>query len=124
MSQRRWVAPVLWAGVIEVLTSWPNPPSVAAPAGTDKVVHLVLYATFGLLTMRSVWSGRFVRRTALFVAGGVAIFAALDEWHQLFIPGRSMELGDWIADFVGALAGIALYSLMARARFARRESKP
>jgi VanZ family protein len=120
---RRWLAPFLWACVIELLTSWPNPPSVPAPEGTDKVVHWVLYSVLGVLTMRSAWDGRFAWRAAALVAGGLALFAALDEWHQLFIPGRGMELGDWIADSVGAMAGITLYSLIAGAGLARRESR-
>jgi VanZ family protein len=28
--------------------------------------------------------------------------AALDEWHQQFVPGRSASLGDWVADVAGA----------------------
>lgn len=123
MNKRRWVAPVLWACVIELLTSWPNPPSVAAPEGTDKVVHFVMYSVFGLLVMRSAWSVRPVWRTAAIAAGALLLFAALDEWHQLFIPGRGMEVGDWIADSVGAFAGITLYSLITGATLARRESK-
>lgn len=120
MIERRWVAPVLWACAIGLLTSWPNPPSVPAPEGTDKAVHALLYSTFGLLTQRSAWRIRFERRRALMVAVGLALFAAVDEWHQLFIPGRSMELGDWIADSVGALAGIIIYSLFAGAASMRR----
>jgi VanZ family protein len=38
-----------------------------------------------------------------------AIFAALlgavDEFHQQWIPGRSMEFFDWVADFAGGTAG-------------------
>ena len=121
MSKRRWVAPLLLACVIELLTSWPNPPSVRAPEGTDNAVHFLLYLTFGLLTRRSAWNGRFAWRTAALVAAGLALFAAVDEWHQLFIPGRSMELVDWIADSVGVLTGIALYSLITGATFVSRE---
>ena len=113
---------MLWACVIEVLTSWPNPPAIGAPAGTDKAVHCMLYGTLGLLTMRAVWVHRFSWRIAIAVAAGISLFGAADEWHQLFIPARSMELGDWIADTIGAMAGITLYSLTAGAAIARRES--
>lgn len=34
------------------------------------------------------------------------IYGALDELHQMLIPGRSAEVLDWIADFVGAVAGV------------------
>ena len=35
------------------------------------------------------------------VKGGMA-YGATDEWHQSFVPGRSTELADWIADTAGA----------------------
>jgi VanZ family protein len=47
----------------------------------------------------------------------IAIYGILDELHQMLIPGRSAELLDWIADILGALAGvIAVY-------FISRQSK-
>jgi VanZ family protein len=39
---------------------------------------------------------------------GIAAVGALDEWHQDFIPRRSMSFADWIADSSGALVGILL----------------
>jgi VanZ family protein len=35
----------------------------------------------------------------------VSVFGAVDEWHQSFIPRRSMSFADWIADSSGALVG-------------------
>ena len=35
----------------------------------------------------------------------IAAFGAVDEWHQQFIPRRSMSLHDWFADSAGALLG-------------------
>ena len=32
--------------------------------------------------------------------------AALDELHQLFIPGRSAEVSDWLSDTLGASLGL------------------
>ena len=34
-----------------------------------------------------------------------------------------MELGDWIVDSVGVLAGVSFYTLIAGTALARRESK-
>ncbi|MBI1809313.1 MAG: hypothetical protein HYR75_05390, partial [Gemmatimonadetes bacterium] len=51
----RLVPPVVWALVIEVATSWPNPPVPGGlPEHSDKVVHLVMYGVFGALITRSV----------------------------------------------------------------------
>ena len=38
-----------------------------------------------------------------------SLYGASDEWHQYFVPGRSCEFGDWIADTAGGALAIALY---------------
>ncbi|HJA34824.1 MAG TPA: VanZ family protein [Candidatus Mediterraneibacter merdigallinarum] len=35
-----------------------------------------------------------------------ALYAATDEVHQLFVPGRSGQISDVILDSAGALAGV------------------
>ena len=40
-----------------------------------------------------------------------ALYAASDELHQAFIPGRSPQLADVLIDCGGALAGILLAAL-------------
>jgi VanZ family protein len=46
---------------------------------------------------------------AFFITGGLA---ALDEWHQSFVPGRSVSAGDLLLD----LTGIAVALLVVRLR--------
>ena len=128
----RWLAVGGWLLVIETLTSWPSPPSFGAPHGTDKVVHFGMYAILGFLAMRASWPASATATAArswrrLFVVMGcVSLFGALDEWHQQFIPSRSMELGDWIADSIGGIAGVTIFTLTAGragASGTRRESQ-
>jgi VanZ family protein len=38
----------------------------------------------------------------------ISFFGAMDEWHQQFIPQRSMDFLDWAADTTGAAIGIIL----------------
>lgn len=33
------------------------------------------------------------------------LYALSDEWHQAFVPGRTPEAADWLADAVGLVAG-------------------
>lgn len=40
------------------------------------------------------------------------LYAASDEIHQLFVPGRSGEVRDVMIDFSGAALGIALSTLV------------
>jgi len=36
------------------------------------------------------------------------LFGALEEWYQLFVPGRSMSAGDVLADGIGSVLTIIL----------------
>lgn len=63
----------------------------------DKIAHAAL---FGLLAMM-LWFV-FDRRFPWLVLGLVALTATADEVHQLFLPGRFANLGDWVADLIGA----------------------
>jgi len=95
------------------LTSWPSPPEVPVVSSIpdfDKVVHALLYGVLGFLASFSIdWPAgeRRVLWRALCVAGAVAVWGTLDEIHQAWIPGRSMEMADAVTDtvagFVGAL---------------------
>jgi hypothetical protein len=74
----------------------------------DKVIHLLLYFLLTWLGGR-YWfvAGRAVSTATLIVyAGMYGVYAAFDEWLQQFV-GRTMSLGDWLAD----AAGIVLATL-------------
>ncbi len=103
--------------------------TVAGPhiANFDKVAHFSVYGLLATLVCRQ---GRGWR-AALWALLAVSAFGASDEWHQSFVPGRSTELADWIADTAGAALAIGLYMGWARYRqllelplgFGRRRSE-
>jgi len=102
---RRWVPPLAWGAVVLVLTSIPVP-QANVPPNSDKVVHLALYLPLGYLVARSL-DGLTRRTTALMSAVLlVTAFAIVDEWHQRFIPGRSSDPRDAVADTAGGLVGV------------------
>ena len=117
MSASRWLPVALWVALILAVTSVPTIP-VPGRSGADKLGHFTLYFVLGLLTIRAgsgrAPSGRRVAITLL----AIALFAAADEWHQRFIPERSAELADWVADVCGAAAAIATFTVF-RARRVR-----
>jgi VanZ family protein len=126
VSVRQWGPPVLWAAFILLLTSIPGSdiPHVGFLSfrGSDKLVHATMYAIFALLATHSLLrAGRPLRQVVVMVMLGIALFAAMDEWHQQFIPGRSMDLFDWLADLSGATIGILAGAMAPRVR-ERREA--
>jgi VanZ like family len=82
-----------------------------APAGVDKVVHVVLFAVLAL-TGRWAGIGRSVLATVL--VGYAAISEVLQGVTAL---DRSASVADWVADVAGILAGLVLW----QAVFARRD---
>lgn len=102
----RWLPPAAWAGVVLTATSIPNL-SMPGPAGSDKVGHFFMYSMLGFLAQRAAAPRRDARRLVV-VALVLAAFAALDEWHQAFIPGRAADVADFVADVFGAATGGAL----------------
>jgi len=71
----------------------------------DKVAHLVLYG--GLAAVVSVGirrNGKPVRAAWQFFApiGFATLYGVTDEFHQLFVPLRSCDVFDVVADATGA----------------------
>lgn len=78
----------------------------------DYVLHAVLYFGLTWLVMRSICGpGRQPElfRAALIALLLVSLYGALDEFHQSFVPGRKMDIRDWIGDTAGAVAGVAIF---------------
>jgi VanZ family protein len=103
-------------------------PDVKLPSiGTgeiDKVLHLLEYGLLGFLVARG-WGPW---RTGTRHAAGVWIpamillaFAAADEYHQHWIPGRWPEWWDWAADTAGIMIGYALGAVVNRAGVRRSQ---
>ena len=98
---------MLWAALILILTSIPGSHIPPLPVRNfDKIVHLAIYGVLGFLTARAWANGSRVTAVALVAIALVSCFGALDEWHQQFIPQRSMDIMDWAADTTGAAFGV------------------
>lgn len=112
MNRVRWLSAErrawLWPLVIAVLIfTASSRSSVAGPKipHFDKVVHFSVYGLLGTLACRAMPG----RRGAWWALAAVSAYGATDEWHQHFVPGRSTELADWVADTAGAAIAILMY---------------
>jgi VanZ family protein len=117
VSSQRWLPPFLWAAFILILTSIPGSHLPALPSRNfDKIVHLAIYGVLGWLTVRAWSSGSRGVAAGLAILVLISCFGALDEWHQQFIPQRSMDILDWTADTAGATIGVLLAIMSGRRR--------
>lgn len=105
MGRRQWVWPLFFAGLIVAMSHRSTVPGPGWP-GLDKAVH---FGAFGLLATLVCRLGRGWRAAA-WVVVAVSVFGAVDEWHQSHVPGRTAEVADWVADTLGAVVAVALYT--------------
>jgi VanZ family protein len=104
-----WAAVAGYASLIFYLSSLENPLPELTPRVSDKVLHALEYAGLALLLAAALLaSGLRAGRAALVAVLAASLYAATDELHQSFVPGRVCDLGDWVADTLGALAGAAV----------------
>jgi VanZ family protein len=79
----------------------------------DKVFHFLEYLIFGVLLYRSaltLFNGAAPVLPLAFLAG--LLFAASDEWHQSFVPGREGNVDDFIADGAGLIVALVLWRII------------
>ncbi|MDX1999482.1 MAG: VanZ family protein [Thermoanaerobaculia bacterium] len=118
----------LWAAFLGLLLLTPggDRPSqfglvaALATAGGDKIFHALVFAVLGGLLRRAVLAAGHGPLRVL--AGGIA-YGAVTEAAQAFVPGRSADSLDCLADVLGLLLGWALAALAA-SRFALRRELP
>jgi len=80
-----------------------------------KSAHIIAYFILGILIFNVVRNCKIRRVLMIFIALGLAFcYAASDEFHQLFVVGRSCELRDIMIDTTASLAGILVTSLICR----------
>jgi VanZ family protein len=87
-----------------------------------KCAHLAEYSVLALLLWRALcqaaknvlrpWNWREARLTLLIVA----LYAASDEFHQVFVPTRTAQVSDVLVDTSGGAAGLLALWLIGRWR--------
>ena len=103
-----WAAVLVWMAVIFMLSAQPSLPLPLPFPGFDKLAHAVTYAILALLAYRGV-AGRVGQAFAI-----TALYGVSDEIHQIFVPGRSADVNDWLADIAGAAIALVLVVIFTR----------
>jgi hypothetical protein len=93
--------------------AWALGPGTAGMEQPDVIGHFALFAVLGVVA-------RLVRPNdrAWFLLLALALFAATTEMGQFFLaePPNPDDFADWLADVIGAGAGLALVGMAHRAR--------
>jgi VanZ family protein len=139
-----WLPVLLWMGVIFVASSdsgnfehssriigpvlrWLFPAASTETIGQmhhflRKAGHFTEYAILALLAMRALRLSKPDRSWILSAVLALALsaaYAATDELHQSYVPGRTAAAGDVVIDIAGAVTALAVAAL-----WRRRGEKP
>ncbi len=79
-----------------------------------KLAHFCIYLLLGFLFTNAYFVSGIKRlsKTVPCALVSSAIYAATDEFHQLFVKGRSGEIRDILIDSSGALTGCVLFTFL------------
>ncbi len=116
---RAWGPAFLWAGVISYSSSIIITPGMypAIPNG-DKYFHMAEFFVYGCFVQRAAlqrlwpkgWKGWAC------VLAIIAMTGVLDELHQLFVPTRTCDVFDALADTFGGAIGMMSFRFVLRRR--------
>ena len=107
-----WAPLCLYAGIIFYMSSLSHPlPRISIPY-FDKVLHIVEYSIFGILTARALKNSLPAVLNKNFIILAILItlaYGASDEFHQIFVPFRTCDIFDLTADLIGGTIGVIFY---------------
>ncbi len=97
--------------------------SLPYPIGCDAGLHFLLYLVLASAMAYALWPNSRAGRGLGLVWLLTVAYGAFDEWHQLYIAGRTASVRDWGWDAAGALAACLVWGV-AYALFRRTPGPP
>ncbi len=119
----RYIPAILWAILIFGLShssTLPKPPLEFE--GLDKLIHAGVFGVLAILVLYALnprtpgaiasSANRVLMPKHIAIAWFVStLYGVSDEWHQFYVPGRTTDVFDVVADSCGALIAIAIVAL-------------
>jgi len=110
-----WLPVVLYCTAIFIQSSYPSVARLPDLPFGDKYLHVAGYALLGIRFFRAIRSSHGGNRISLVILLSISAATAYgisDEIHQYFVPSRSADVMDALADMVGSGMGVLGYSLL------------
>lgn len=110
-----FVPAILYYTLIFLLSSLRVKGQVSLPF-LDKGLHIMEFALLGFLLSLGFFLsfGSSVRVKSVFTLASGILLGCLDEFHQYFVPERSVEVLDMVADSIGILIGLIAFYYLSR----------
>ena len=107
-----WLPLIAYCLLIFIQSSFPSPVKEPDVPFFDKYLHMLGYALLGALFCRAYGSlrhgGKFWRVAFLSVLSA-GLYGISDEIHQSFVPYRTADAMDALADILGSAFGVYIF---------------
>lgn len=119
-----WFPVFIYSGIIFCVSAVPNLKGPGAELNLDKLYHFIEYIPFGFLAARALNNSLGLTKTSnwFWAIALVSLYAVTDEFHQSFVPGRSCDWHDWLADTIGGMTGAGVYITQVVGKIQRHRS--
>lgn len=110
-----WMPVCLYCMGIFIQSSYPSVAHLRDVPFGDKYLHILGYALLGFLFFRAFRSSRPKIRLlglSLISISASTAYGISDEFHQHFVPSRSADVLDVLADMIGSSFGVMIYYLL------------
>jgi len=103
-----WLPVIIYCALIFFQSSRPVPESIPAIPHLDKLLHAGAYALLGAMFLRAYRTTalggklQYIITLSILSAG---LYGISDEFHQYFVPYRSADILDALADIAGSTIG-------------------
>jgi VanZ family protein len=101
------VPALLWAATVLFIGGLSHVPTVQTSLPLDKVAHFFMYGLLGALVTYGWLKAQRPKRLLWVLLLAMSVGVA-DEIHQRWVPHRSSDVKDWIADAVGVTVAATL----------------
>ena len=107
-----------WMGLIYYLSDQPSFGVEELFFAQDKVAHAIVFGILAVLYLLSMQrSANVYGLHQLWIAIGLtAAYGILDELHQAFVPDRTPDVWDVVADTIGGLIAVYLARRLVRSK--------
>lgn len=106
-----WLPLVFYCTLIFIQSSRPFPGNIPDILFIDKVLHFFGYALLGVLFFRAYHTLPLKNRPRPMIFLSIisaTLYGISDEIHQHFVPTRSADIWDVLADMLGSIFGVLI----------------
>jgi len=106
---------IIYCALIFYLSSRPAPEAIPEFPHLDKLLYLSAYMACGALFLRAFRTfsiGANLKLVLMLSITASGLYGLSDEIHQYFIPCRSADFMDFMADIIGSICGVFIYQML------------